>query len=160
MAIAMKLQDYLSRQGMHYDVVHHPHSVSSMETAQLAHVPGKNLAKSVILEDEDGYLMAILPSTRHVRLGVLGKALKRRLRLATEDELATLFEDCEIGAVPPVGAAYGLRTVIDDSLTDQPEIYFEAGDHESLIRVSRENFLAMMHGASHMRFGEHHRHHH
>lgn len=160
MAIAMKLQDYLSRRGMRYDVVRHPHSGNSMETAQLAHVPGKILAKSVILEDEHGYLMAILPSTRHVRLGVLGKALKRKLRLATEDELAALFEDCEIGAVPPIGAAYGLRTVVDDSLTDQPEIYFEAGDHESLIRVSSDDFMAMMDGTSHMRFGEHHRHRH
>lgn len=160
MAIAMKLQDYLTQHGLRYDVLHHPHSHNSMETAQLAHVPGKNLAKSVVLEDEDGFLMAVLPSTHHIRLGMLGKALKRRLRLATEDELASLFEDCELGAVPPVGAAYGMRTVIDDSLTDHPEIYFEAGDHESLIQTSREDFLAMMEGASHMRFGEHHWHHH
>ncbi len=160
MSIAPKVQELLERKGLRYDVLHHPHSSNSMETAQMAHVPGRNLAKSVILEDEYGFLMAVLPSTHHVQLGILGKALKRKLRLATEDELSGLFEDCELGAIPPLGATYGMRTVMDDSLIDHPEVYFEAGDHESLIQTSREDFLEMMEGASHMRFSGHDWHHH
>jgi Ala-tRNA(Pro) deacylase len=159
MAIATRLQDYMSSRGLRYDVLTHPHSHNSMQTAELAHVPGDSVAKSVILEDEKGYLMAVLPSTEHVRLGQLGRELNARLRLATEADVARLFDDCEPGAIPPIGAAYGLRTMFDDRLSEQEEIYFEAGDHERLIQVSREDFLAMMGDAAHARFGERHWHH-
>ena len=152
MATASTVMRYMAQHGVRYDVVAHPHSRSSMETAELAHVPGDRLAKSVVLEDEDGYVMAVLPSTYHVRLGKLGRELNRSLRLATEKELTTLFADCEMGAVPPVGLAYGMSTIVDDSLTDQPEIYFEAGDHEQLIRLDRDAFTALMEHAGHARF--------
>jgi Ala-tRNA(Pro) deacylase len=65
---------------------------------------------------------------------------------------SSMFEDCELGAVPPLGLAYGMTTVIDDSLADQPEIYFEAGDHEQLIRINREEFMILMDHAEHARF--------
>lgn len=161
MAIASKVQDYMNQRGLRYDVLTHPHSHNSMETAQLAHIPGKCLAKTVVLEDEDnGFLMAVLPSTHHVQLGRLSKTLNCKLRLATEDEIARLFEDCELGAIPPVGAAYGMRMIVDDSLADYPEIYFEGGDHEQLIQMSRDDFMAMMERADHMHFGEHQWRHH
>lgn len=154
MAIASRVHDYMTRHGLRYDVLDHPPSHCSMETAQLAHVPGDSLAKTVVLEDDYGYLMAVLPSTQHVRLGWLGKELNCRLRLASEAEIARMFTDCEPGAVPPLGVAYGLRTVVDDSLASKPEIYFEAGDHERLIQMSGADFMAMMAHASHARFGE------
>jgi Ala-tRNA(Pro) deacylase len=148
MAIARKLEEYMVGRGVAYDVVMHPHSHSSMETAERAHVPGNCLAKSVVLEDDNGYLMAVLPSTYHVRLSELSRELNRKLRLATEDELKTLFTDCETGAIPPVGTAWGMTTVIDESLATQPEIYFEAGDHERLIRMKGDAFMALMPGAA------------
>src|SRR5581483_1866835 len=116
-------------------------------------VPGDRLAKSVVLQDDSGYVMAVLPSTHHVRLGKLSRELNRNLRLATEDELAALFADCERGAVPAVGLAYGMTTIVDDSLEEQPEIYFEAGDHEQLVHMSRDAFMALMESAGHARFG-------
>ena len=152
MAIAYKVENYMVQHGIKYDVVTHEHSHNSMETAQLAHVPGDRLAKSVILEDDDGFVMAVLPSTCHIRLGRLSRELNRKLRLATENQLPNLFGDCELGAVPPLGLAYGITTVIDDSLADQPEIYFEAGDHEQLIRINREEFMTLMDHAEHARF--------
>ncbi|NMG53384.1 aminoacyl-tRNA deacylase [Aromatoleum aromaticum] len=155
MAIASKLQEYMSEHGLRYDVLTHPHSHNSMETAQLARVPGNCLAKSVVLEDDDGFLMAVLPSTQHVQLGWLSKAMQSNLRLASEDELSALFADCEPGAVPPAGIAYGMRMVVDDTLAEQPEIYFEGGDHEKLIQMSCEDFMRMMEEAKHIRFGEH-----
>lgn len=155
MAIASTLHDHMAQQGIRYDVVGHPHSHNSMETAEFAHVPGSRLAKSVVLEDDKGFLMAVLPSTQHVRLGVLNRELNRNLRLATEDELALLFGDCELGAIPPLGQLYGLRTIMDDSLVQQPEIYFEAGDHEKLIRMSHDEFMMLMDGVSHVSFGAH-----
>ncbi|MBC9072102.1 YbaK/EbsC family protein [Thauera sp. CAU 1555] len=157
MAIATRVRDFMAEHGLRYDVLSHPHSHCSSQTAQYAHVPGDSLAKCVVLEDDHGYLMAVLPSTRHVQLGMLGKALSGRVRLVGEDELGRLFADCEPGAIPPMGAAYGMRMVVDDSLAQQAEIYFEAGDHERVIQMSREDFMAMMEmeRASTVHFGEH-----
>ena len=157
MAIATRLQEYMSEHDLRYDVLTHPHSHHSMETAQLARVPGNSLAKSVLLVDEEGgFLMAILPSTHHVNLRALSRTLGCGLRLASEDEIARLFPDCEPGAIPPLGMAYGMPMVIDDSLAGQDEIYFEAGDHEKLIQMGRRDFMQMMQNAEHVRFSEHH----
>jgi Ala-tRNA(Pro) deacylase len=152
MAIAHTVQDYMSEHGVRYDIVSHPLSHNSMETAELAHVPGRRLAKSVILEDEDGFVMAVLPSNCHVRLGALSRELNRSLRLASERQLSALFSDCELGAIPPLGLAYGMTTVMDDRLAEQPEVYFEAGDHEQLIRMDREQFNMLMQHVGHARF--------
>ena len=75
--------------------------------------------------------------------------------LATEPELAGLFPDCEVGAIPPIGAAYGLRTLMDTRLGKEPEVYFEAGDHESLIKVSAEAFRTLMADAESVELAEH-----
>ena len=72
--------------------------------------------------------------------------------MASESELTFLFGDCELGAIPPVGPAYGMVTVVDDSLADQPEIYFEAGDHEKLIHMNQKEFTVLMDNAGHGRF--------
>lgn len=154
MAIAHRVEDYLVQHGVQYDVVAHPYSHNSMETAERAHVSGDRLAKSVILEDDGGgFVMAVLPCTRHVRLGRLSQEMNRRLRLATEESVSRLFIDCERGAVPPLGLAYGMQTIMDDSLAEQSEIYFEAGDHERLIHMSREQFMMLMGHARHAHFG-------
>lgn len=156
MAIASRIQDYMAEHGCHYEVLTHAHSHNSMQTAQLAHVPGERLAKSVMLEDDEGgFVMAVIPSSHHVRLGQLSRELNRPLHLATEDELPALFSDCERGAIPPVGMAYGISTVVDDSLAEQPDVYFEAGDHELLIHMEREDFMHLMDGAAHGRFCDH-----
>jgi Ala-tRNA(Pro) deacylase len=144
MAIASTVSDYLAEHDVTYDILTHPHTATSGETAEASHVPGARLAKSVILEDELGYLMVVVPSNRQVDLGELHRQLKRNLGLVTESALGGLFTDCEIGALPAMGPAYGLETVVDDELAEQPDIYFEAGDHEQLIHVSAEVFQALM----------------
>jgi len=144
MAIASTVSNFLVAQGVEYDVLTHPHSASSGESAQAAHVPGSHLAKSVILEDEQGYLMVVLPSSRQVNLQELHRQLNRDLVLATESELGGLFSDCEIGALPPIGSIYGVETVVDDAIAEQTDIFFEAGDHEQLIHVSAETFQALL----------------
>jgi Ala-tRNA(Pro) deacylase len=144
MAIALKVSDYLADHDIAYDVLTHPHSRTSSESAQASHVPGRRLAKSVVLEDEGGYVMVVLPSDRRVDLGELHRQMHRSLGLATEREVGRLFADCEIGALPPIGLAYGIETVVDDAIAEQPEIYFEAGDHEQLIRVTHEDFGVLM----------------
>jgi len=146
MAIAATVSNYLMAQDVDYDVLTHPHTATSGESAQAAHVPGSRLAKSVILEDEQGFLMVVLPSTRQVNMQELHRQLNqlnRNLVLATENELGGLFADCEIGALPPIGSAYGVE-VVDDAIAEQPDIFFEAGDHEQLIHVSAETFQALL----------------
>jgi len=144
MTIATSVENYLSREGVQYDTVTHAHTRSSSQSAQAAHVPGDRLAKCVMLEDEMGYLMAVIPATHKVDLRAVRRELKRELGLATESELAALFTDCEPGAIPPLGEAYGIDTILDQSLADAPDVYFEAGDHLALVHVRGSDFLALM----------------
>lgn len=145
MGMAATLERYLIRERVDYDVLAHAHTGCSLETAQAAHIPGGRLAKGVVLEDEAGaYLMAVVPASRHLRLGAVRALLQRKVGLATERELTALFTDCAPGAVPPLGPAYGLETVVDDSLSDAPELYFEAGDHEELVHLATERFFSLL----------------
>jgi Ala-tRNA(Pro) deacylase len=147
MTIAAKLQSFLTDNHIQYELCSHPYSHTSAETARLAHVPMDRLAKSVVLEDDDGYVVAVLPANRRVHLGEIRRLLHRRLHLASEADLSRLFDDCTPGAVPPVGRAYGLPTIMEESLAEAPEVYFEAGDHTALVHLSPEQFLSLMQGA-------------
>ena len=155
MTIATRVVNYLVEQDADYDVLAHPHSSSSLETAQSAHVPGDMIAKSVVLEDDGGYLLAVLPASCRVDLAQLHRQTRRRLGLATEQELEALFNDCEPGAVPPFGSVYQMDTIVDEALAEQSDIYFEAGDHEQLVHVSAETFEALMGDAQHTEFSRH-----
>ena len=118
MTIANRVADYLVEQGAEFDVVNHPYSSTSMESAQLAHIPGDLIAKSVVLEDDRGYLLAVLPASCRVDLGELHRQTNRNLGLATEYELDALFEDCEPGAVPPLATVYEMDAIVDDGLAE------------------------------------------
>jgi Ala-tRNA(Pro) deacylase len=146
------LQDCLRSKGSQYEIVHHPYSHSSIETAAAARIPGDRLVKTVLLEDEHGYVAAVLPSTYAVRLSELWAQTGRHLVLAKEVELRKLFKDCDAGALPPVCTAYGMYTYLDESLAHQPDVYFEAGDHEALIHMGTKQFLDLMDRAERARF--------
>jgi Ala-tRNA(Pro) deacylase len=155
MAIAITLEKYLEKQEVEYDVTAHPRSYTSMETAQVSHVPGDRLAKSILLRDGRNFLVAVVPATHRLDLAQLGRLLKRPLEMASETEVGALFGDCEFGAIPPCGTAYGLETVVDDALIRQREVWFEAGDHEELIHVDGTQFDALMGTAEHGRISLH-----
>jgi len=155
MTIASKLRQYLDGEGVHYDVVTHPRTSTSSQSAESAHIPGDRVAKSVVIHHELGYVLAVVPSTNRVELGTLQDLLDKRLGLATEDEVSTLFDDCEAGAIPPVGAAYGVPVVLDDSLNAAPDLYFEGGDHKSLVHVSGDAFRVLTKDARRARFSHH-----
>ena len=152
MSMSATLEACLQSKGCRYELLHHPYSHSSIETASAAHVPGERLAKTVLLEDEQGYVAAVLPSTHAVRLSEIWEMTGRHLTLASETDMRELFKDCEPGALPPVCTEYGMLTYLDESLTQQPEVYFEAGDHEELIRMQVDQFLALMDRAERARF--------
>lgn len=152
MAIATSLKDYLASRDIAYDEVVHDRAMTMLEAARRARLPADCVVKAVVFEDDDGYVLAAIPASHHVRMSAVRKALNRRLGLATEGELASLFADCEVGAAPPVGAAYGLAdVVIDESLDAKPDLYFEGGDHRTLIHVRGAEFGRLMGGAKHVR---------
>ncbi|HKR35359.1 MAG TPA: YbaK/EbsC family protein [Steroidobacteraceae bacterium] len=156
MSIAATVQTFLSNAGVPYDIIEHPRTSNSTHTAEAAHVPGQRLAKSVVIEDGEKYLMAIIPATHRVDLGALHRRLGREIGLATEDEVARLFADCEPGAVPPLGQIYGIETVLDEAFVDADDVYFEGGDHRALVHVTGSDFLKLMGDAPRARIGLHH----
>ena len=158
MAMAPQVEKLLALSGARYELVAHPRSRTSIQTADYADIPGDRLVKAVVLEDEQGKLMAVLPSTRSVHMGHLTTQLERRVRLADEDELPSIFPDCAPGAVPPLGPVYGLRMVVDTSLDALDEVYFEAGDHQHLVRMDAARFRELLGAAPRVDFGAHERH--
>ena len=154
MGIAIALARYLDERGVKYDVVEHSHTATALESARTSHVSLDRLAKAVVLKGDDGFLVAVLPASGHIQFGQLCKQLGVELDMASEEQIESLFYDCEPGAVPALGDAYGLKVIVDDSLASEPEIYLEGGDHASLVHVSGSAFRELMAGARHARFTE------
>jgi Ala-tRNA(Pro) deacylase len=120
-----------------------------MDSAKSAHVPPYQMAKAVVLEDEDGYIVSVLPSNNRLNLAWVSEELNRDLKLATEPELRKLFKDCETGASPALSDAYGLKVIWDDQLKHASDIYIEAGDHEHLIHLRGDDFKQLMESLPH-----------
>lgn len=152
MAISNTLKRYLDHSGIAYEIVKHPYSASSQKTAEAAHVSGQRLAKGVLLYDGLGYLLAVLPSPLHIDIDELNEMLGRDLDLVDEEEISQLFPDCDVGAIPPIGEAFKLEVVLDIHLCDEPDIYFEAGDHVDLVRVGGTDFQTLLKGAEQLCF--------
>ena len=155
MAIAITLKEFLETQGVDYDLVQHSYSFNAMHAAEKAHVSGEKVAKGVLLHDEYGYLMAVIPATHKLLLGKLCKQYSRSFALADEEDLPKLFKDCALGAVPPVGKAYGVQTILDDALNFMPDVYFEAGDHADLVHMDSTAFRQMMGDVPHAIISRH-----
>jgi Ala-tRNA(Pro) deacylase len=145
MAMAITLREYLDELKIHYDVVKHAPTNTSMETAAVAHVPGDKLVKSVLLKDDQDYLMAVVPSTYHVQLSDLPTKFNRHtMDLVPEDEIASIFTDCEVGAIPPIGHAYAIDMIVDNKLFNYDDVYIEAGDHVSLLHINNRDFRKLV----------------
>jgi len=151
MTIAPTLKSYLDR-NVSYDLVTHDPTQSSLRTAEASHVPGDALAKGIVLRADGGYMLAVLPASRRARLAELRALIGDDVELADEPEVASLFEDCAVGAVPPVGTCYGLDVIVDDSIERQPEVYLEGGDHKTLVHMDRAQFARLMADARHAHF--------
>lgn len=151
MGLAMTLKQYLEDQHVDYDVTTHKKTGCATRTAQASHVPGECLAKAVILRKDGGYVMAVVPASRHVALAEIGHRLDQPVGLATEDEIVRLFPDCEVGAIPAVPKAYGLEAMVDESLDAREDIYIEGGDHRSLVHLTGREFRELMKDVPHDR---------
>lgn len=155
MAIARTLETYLANKNITFDVITHEPTMSSTRTAEACRISGDRIAKSVVLRDGGGYILAILPASHHIRLPDLATWLGFDVDLATEHEIEQLFEDCAHGAVPPAGECYGLDMIVDDSIEDQPEVYLEGGDHATLVHLSHAQFARFTEDARRGHFSVH-----
>lgn len=155
MTIPATVREYLDRAGVAYSVVRHPYTETSMRSAEAAHVTGEDVAKGVLLKDDAGYVLAVLPATHHVKVGEVQRQLERKVEAAPESDLAIVFDDCSPGAVPALGPAYQLDTITDEALRGHEEVFFEAGDHEELIRLTGPEFESLLQGSKFMSFSGH-----
>jgi len=149
MGVAITLREYLEDLDVAYDVVEHSLDTTSLGIARQAHVPSSCLAKGVLLRDENGVLtLAVIPADRVVDLERVRGVLRHEVRIAPESDVIRKFDDCDRGAVPPVGNAYAVRVLLDDHLKNEEEVYLEAGDHQGLVHVKGGEFRRLMGGAT------------
>lgn len=135
------LKTYLNNQGVEFTTINHPRAYTAMEVAQLAHVRGKDMAKSVVIRVDGRLAMAVLPATQRVHLRRLRKATgATRVEIAHERDFEGDFPDCELGAMPPFGNLYGMEVYVDPHLAEDDEIAFNAGSHTELVKVRYRDF--------------------
>lgn len=144
MAVAATIQDYLESRKVAYEIITHPRTDSSLKTAESAHISGEQLAKPILLGDENSYLLAVIPATHRLELDRLNQVMARSLEMIEEDEIASTFSDCEYGVIPVLGEAYGIDTVVDASLSHEGDVYFDSGDHEHLIHLRGDDFRELL----------------
>jgi Ala-tRNA(Pro) deacylase len=138
---AKKLKEFLDHQNIKYVSITHSKAYTAQQIAASAHIPGRELAKTVMVELDDQMVMAVLPASYQVDLDQLADAVgARTARLASEREFKDLFPDCEIGAMPPFGNLYGMDVYVAKSLTKDDQIAFNAGTHTELIQMAYDDF--------------------
>jgi Ala-tRNA(Pro) deacylase len=140
MPILTTLKKFLDAAGVRYEVRTHGTAYTAQEVAAAEHIPGREMAKVVMVRDGDGYLMTVLPAPYHLSFDRLEKAAGHPLRLARETEFAELFPGCEPGAMPPFGNLFGIPVWADESLTRDDEIAFNAGNHEQTVHMRYADF--------------------
>jgi len=147
--IAPSVMNILNAQHIPYEVVEHAKTATSPQAAVAAHVPDDHIAKGVLMKDNAGYVLAVIPGDQWLDQRRLSEELGRDLQMASEEEIGRLFSDCDLGAIPPLGIAYGIDMMLDEDLISLAKVYFEAGDHEHLIVVDSEHFHELMRGVRH-----------
>jgi Ala-tRNA(Pro) deacylase len=155
MRIATELRRFLDREFIPYELLSHPKTDTSTETAAVTGVTGDALAKAVVIDDQTRFMAAIIPATHRLELGTLHQRLGQHVGLATEAEVRLLFADCEDGAVPGLAQAYGLDVVVDDALLHLDDVYFEAGNHAHLVHVTGNMFRGLMSSVDHGEISRH-----
>ena len=136
-----KLIEFLDSRNVSYEVIAHSVAYTAPEIAALAHIPGKELAKTVIVKIDGALAMAVVSASQHVDLESLKAATAAKtVDLATESEFKERFPDCEVGAMPPFGNLYGMSVFVDESLSRDQEIVFNGGSHSELVRIARGDF--------------------
>jgi Ala-tRNA(Pro) deacylase len=143
---AKKLKEFLESQHVPYSSIQHPLAYTAQETAEAAHVPGCELAKTVMVELDGKVAMVVVPATRKIVTQDLREVTgAARVRFASEEQFKSLFPDCEIGAMPPFGNLYGIEVFVAPALAADKEIAFNAGTHLEVVRMAYADFERLVH---------------
>jgi len=141
-----RLKDFLDDQHIKYVTIQHSMAYTAQEIAAKAHIPGKELAKTVIVKIDGKNAMAVLPASYRINLGRLKQVCKAsKVELASEEDFRDLFPGCETGAMPPFGNLYNMDVYVENSLVDEEDIAFNAGSHTELIKLSYQDFEKLVH---------------
>lgn len=141
-----KLEQYLNDHHIKYEMIKHSPAYTAQEIAAKAHIPGQELAKTVIIKVDGQMAMAVLPATFQVDLSLLAQILAaEHVELASEAEFRDLFPDCETGAMPPFGNLYNLDVYVAEALSYDEQIAFNAGSHAQLIKLAYKDFETLVH---------------
>lgn len=145
----MQVREFLHDQEVPFEVFTHRPTFGASRMAQIVHVAGARVAKTVLLraysaDDGVGYVVAVLPATHQVMLDWAADALRAsHCELASEREIAEQCPDCELGVLPPFGSQYGMRTLVDEALTEETAIVFEGNTHQETICLQFDDFLQL-----------------
>ncbi|MEJ2255913.1 MAG: YbaK/EbsC family protein [Woeseiaceae bacterium] len=141
-----RLKEFLDKEHVKYVTIGHSPAFTAQEVAATAHIPGKELAKTVIVKVDGELAMVVLPASEHVRLSRVREMLGAKdVELADEDEFKKAFPDCETGAMPPFGNLYGMNVFVSQVLREDDEIAFNAGSHSELIRLPYADYERLVH---------------
>jgi len=143
--VLSKILEYLDQNRVEYSHRTHPNAYTAREVASAEHVPAHEVAKTVVFFEEGGYVMAVLCADCAVDMQELRMLLGRpRLRLATERELAELFPECELGAMPAFGNLFRLPVYVDSRLAGREQIEFNAGTHRDVVRLRYRDYESLV----------------
>ena len=140
MEIPKGLIDCLNENNVTYEILHHPEAVTAQRSAQAEHIKGRHHAKVVMIKSGGQHLMMVLPADHQINLEKVEKTIGKAVSLDKEEEFRSLFADCAIGAMPPLGNLYDLSTYVDRHLAEQDYIVFEAGTHTDAIKMSYRDY--------------------
>jgi len=136
-----KLKEFLDSHEVEYVTISHSKAFTAQKIAASAHIPGKELAKTVMVIIDGKMAMAVLPASYKVDFDLLKKVTKaKKVELSTEEEFRNIFPQCDIGAMPPFGNLYEMDVFVAQSLAEDEDIAFNAGFHTELIRMSYKDF--------------------
>jgi Ala-tRNA(Pro) deacylase len=141
-----RLREFLESSHVRYSSIAHLPAYTAQEIAALTHIPGRELAKTVMVKVDGRLAMAVLPASYRLDLEMLREALDAaKVELAKEYEFEAMFPDCEAGAMPPFGNLYGMEEYVDASLAEDEQIAFNAGSHMELVIMAFRDFEAIVH---------------
>ena len=140
-----KLKDLLDSHNIKYVTIRHSAAYTAQEIAASSHIPGKELAKTVMVKINSEMAMAVLPASEQVDFDLLKTLIQAdSVELAGEDEFKDMFPECEVGAMPPFGNLYGMEVFVAESLAEDEEIAFNSGSRTELIRMSYKDFESLV----------------
>ena len=141
-----RLVEFLKANGVPHQVIPHPLAFTATSVAGAAHIPGREMAKTVVVDLDGQHVLAVVPAHRKVDLERLRQATDSyHADLCEEWEFVRDFPDCEPGAMPPFGNLYGLEVYVEPHLAEDAEIAFNAGNHTEVVRMAYKDFERLTH---------------